>query len=88
MNKLFALKSVVPRAYRAFRKSVTLKKIVNALLSRTSLYLSNFTGKIFIWGMPQSVMIEPTDNCNYKCWMCPRQENSDVHKTGIPVSKQ
>ena len=35
-----------------------------------------------------SIMFEPTDNCNYKCWMCPRQGNSDVHNTGIPSANR
>ena len=38
--------------------------------------------------IPISIMVEPTDNCNYNCWMCPRYTESDVHYTGIKKSER
>jgi molybdenum cofactor biosynthesis enzyme MoaA len=38
--------------------------------------------------LPISIMIEPTDNCNLSCWMCPRSQREDVHHTGVKPSRR
>lgn len=52
-------------------KYLTFKRTVNAVKILTSFYFSKITGKPYVWGMPVSYSIEPTNYCNLKCPECP-----------------
>jgi len=43
----------------------------NFALGAASFALSRLLGKPVIWGLPTSVMIEPTNRCNLRCPLCP-----------------
>jgi MoaA/NifB/PqqE/SkfB family radical SAM enzyme len=53
------------------RKVTTCKRIVNTLKAFSGYGLSLVTRKVFVWGYPPIVFIEPTNICNLKCPMCP-----------------
>ena len=52
-------------------KYLTLKRASNTIKIVSSFYLSRFTGKSIVWGMPISYSIEPTNHCNLQCPECP-----------------
>ncbi|MCW9095709.1 MAG: radical SAM protein [Ignavibacteriaceae bacterium] len=54
-----------------FLRYFTLKRAANAIKIISSFYLSRFTGKSVVWGMPISYSIEPTNYCNLQCPECP-----------------
>ncbi|MCS7073950.1 MAG: radical SAM protein, partial [Bacteroidia bacterium] len=51
--------------------TLTPKKLWNASKILGSYLLSRLTGKLFHWGMPISIGIEPTTGCNLRCPQCP-----------------
>jgi radical SAM protein with 4Fe4S-binding SPASM domain len=53
------------------KKSVNVKRTINAIKNQTSLLMSNIFHKTFIWGTAPVIMIEPTNICNLKCPLCP-----------------
>ncbi len=52
-------------------KYITFERTINAIKIISSFYLSKITGRPFVWGMPVSYSIEPTNYCNLKCPECP-----------------
>jgi radical SAM protein with 4Fe4S-binding SPASM domain len=52
-------------------KKITIKKIWNIILLRTSFYLSILTKRAIHWGYPFALSIEPTTSCNLRCPECP-----------------
>lgn len=59
-----------------FLQTLTLRKIFNGFLLRTSYYISSVFGFQMHWGKPESLSIEPTNLCNLKCPECPSGNNA------------
>ncbi len=56
---------------RFFLKTITAKRLINALLVYIGFYFSRFFNSAKPWGMPISLSIEPTTACNLGCPECP-----------------
>lgn len=56
---------------RFFLKTITAKRLINALLVYIGFYYSRFFKSAKSWGMPISLSIEPTTACNLGCPECP-----------------
>jgi len=54
-----------------FLKIITLHRIWNASKVVLSFYLSKLFRKVYAWGYPLSLSIEPTNVCNLGCTECP-----------------
>jgi len=52
-------------------KYLTLNRTINAVKILSSFTLAKLIRKPFVWGMPISYSIEPTNHCNLKCPECP-----------------
>lgn len=63
-------------------KRLTLGRIWNGLLLRSSYYLSQSTGKTIHWGKPMAISIEPTTACNLRCPQCPSGLRQFTRPTG------
>ena len=55
----------------------------NAVQILSGYLLTKWTGKLFHWGMPVSVSIEPTTSCNLRCPQCPSGLRSFSRETGM-----
>ncbi len=55
----------------SFIRKLSLKKLINYLKLTISFYVSYITKKPIIWGMPNTIAIEPTNICNLHCKECP-----------------
>ena len=53
------------------QKTITAKRLINALLVYIGFYFSRFFKSAKPWGMPISLSIEPTTACNLGCPECP-----------------
>lgn len=56
---------------RFIQKTITAKRLTNALLVYIGFYFSRFFKSARPWGMPISLSIEPTTACNLGCPECP-----------------
>jgi len=56
---------------RFIQKTITAKRLLNALLVYMGFYFSRFFKSAKPWGMPISLSIEPTTACNLGCPECP-----------------
>jgi MoaA/NifB/PqqE/SkfB family radical SAM enzyme len=56
---------------RFIQKTITAKRLTNALLVYIGFYFSRFFKSTKPWGMPISLSIEPTTACNLGCPECP-----------------
>lgn len=56
---------------RFVRKTITAKRLTNALLVYIGFYFSRVFNSAKPWGMPISLSIEPTTACNLGCPECP-----------------
>jgi radical SAM protein with 4Fe4S-binding SPASM domain len=56
---------------RFIQKTITAKRLINALLVYIGFYFSRFFKSAKPWGMPISLSIEPTTACNLGCPECP-----------------
>ncbi len=56
---------------RFIQKTITAKRLSNALLVYIGFYFSRFFKSVKPWGMPISLSIEPTTACNLGCPECP-----------------
>jgi radical SAM protein with 4Fe4S-binding SPASM domain len=56
---------------RFIQKTITAKRLTNALLVYIGFYYSRFFKSAKPWGMPISLSIEPTTACNLGCPECP-----------------
>ncbi len=65
-----------------FLQKLTLEKVVNAFAVTASFYLSKYTRKPIQWGLPFTISIEPTTNCNLGCPECPSGIKSFTRPTG------
>lgn len=61
---------------------MTFKKALNFLVVLFSYLVSKFSGKMYHWGMPVSIAIEPTTACNLRCPECPSGLRSFSRETG------
>jgi len=65
-----------------FLQKLTLRKFSNAFALTASFYLSRYTRKPIQWGLPFTISIEPTTNCNLGCPECPSGIKSFTRPTG------
>jgi len=71
------------QSIRFLQKGLTVKKIWNVGINRLGYALSLISKKSFVWGMPPTVMVEPTDICNLKCPLCPSGNGSLKRVKGV-----
>lgn len=67
----------------AFFRYLTLQKVTNYVLLRSSFHLSQLLGKPIMWGKPTTLSIEPTTSCNLRCPECPSGLRSFTRPTGM-----
>jgi len=65
-----------------FLKKIDFTKIINLLKIYISFFISEILKKQIRWGMPYSISIEPTNNCNLKCSECPSGNNQLTRARG------
>ncbi|GAB4281934.1 MAG: radical SAM protein [Marinilabiliales bacterium] len=63
-------------------KKQSVKKIVNRILLKLSIYYSRILKKPVLWGEPSSLSIEPTTSCNLHCPECPTGKNELTRPKG------
>lgn len=51
-------------------RSLTPRRIVNIARNVCSYLLSNATRRVYVWGMPVFISVEPTSYCNLRCPEC------------------
>ncbi|MFC1888101.1 radical SAM protein, partial [Candidatus Cloacimonadota bacterium] len=56
---------------RFLKKTLTLKRVINAVMVYSSYFLSLLFRKSIYWGFPPIIVIEPTNICNLRCPLCP-----------------
>jgi radical SAM protein with 4Fe4S-binding SPASM domain len=61
---------------------MTLKRVWNYFLLKSSFSVSNLIKKPVHWGKPMAVSIEPTTTCNLKCPQCPSGLRNFTRPTG------
>ena len=61
---------------------LSFKKIFNILKVYLGYFFSILFKRVFIFGYPFSLSIEPTNNCNLKCLECPTGNGTSKRKTG------
>jgi radical SAM protein with 4Fe4S-binding SPASM domain len=62
-------------------------KCFNAIKVLLSYFLSIGSKKVFLWGKPFSLTVEPTNFCNLHCPECPTGNNTSTRTKGyLPVS--
>lgn len=66
-----------------YLKYITLSRGINLFLSLLSYFASCFKIKLFFWGYPFCVSIEPTNICNYKCPECLTGNDKLSRKKGM-----
>lgn len=64
-------------------RSLTFKRVVNAIKVFTGFYISRITGNAVHPAMPISIAIEPTTSCNLRCPECPSGLRSFSRPTGM-----
>jgi len=75
--------SVFLKEGRSIIKKITIKKIWNIILLKTSFYLSILLRKVIHWGYPFAISVEPTTSCNLRCPECPSGLRSFSRPTGM-----
>ncbi|MFN5846692.1 MAG: radical SAM protein, partial [Flavobacteriia bacterium] len=63
-------------------RHLSLSRVWNLVLLRSSYYLSRSTRKAKQWGLPFSLSIEPTTACNLGCPECPSGLKQFTRPTG------
>ncbi len=61
---------------------LSISKIWNVFLLLTSYHLSRMYKKVYHWGVPMTISIEPTTACNLRCPECPSGLRSFTRNTG------
>lgn len=56
---------------KLYLRKLNFKRGVNLLKLWVSFYMSKFSGKSWVWGVPTSLTVEPTTACNLGCPECP-----------------
>lgn len=62
---------------------LSIKRLWNLVLIQLSYILTLLTNKIYHWGKPFSVSIEPTTSCNLRCPECPSGLRQFSRNTGM-----
>ncbi|OOG70761.1 SPASM domain-containing protein [Algoriphagus sp. A40] len=70
-----------------FYRYLTLQKVSNYLLLRSSFRLSQVLHRPIMWGKPTTLSIEPTTSCNLRCPECPSGLRSFTRPTGMLQEK-
>ncbi len=71
------------RKLRILFRTLTLRKVLNAIQIVISFYLSKFLGKAIHFGQPLKLGIEPTTSCNLRCPECLSGVRGFTRPTGI-----
>ncbi|HAN19237.1 MAG: hypothetical protein A2X13_09450 [Bacteroidetes bacterium GWC2_33_15] len=58
-------------------------KLVNAVKLITSYWISVVFKRVFVWGYPYAISIEPSNICNLSCSECPAGNKSLSRKSGL-----
>ena len=58
-------------------------RVVNVIQITFSYLISRMTGKVFHWGYPLAVSVEPTNSCNLRCPECPSGAMELTRKRGM-----
>lgn len=66
-----------------FARTITPKKVANALLVIGSYVFSKITKRATISGLPMAISFEPTTSCNLRCPECPSGLRSFTRPTGM-----
>jgi radical SAM protein with 4Fe4S-binding SPASM domain len=56
---------------RFLQKTLTFRRLINAVKVYSSYFLSLVIKKSIYWGSPPVIVIEPTNVCNLRCPLCP-----------------
>ncbi|MFN5372336.1 MAG: radical SAM/SPASM domain-containing protein [Bacteroidia bacterium] len=62
---------------------ITLPKLLNTLQLRLSYSISKTTGRVFHFGKPLHISVEPTTSCNLRCPECPSGLRAFSRPTGM-----
>lgn len=62
---------------------LTLLRLINFLKVIIGYYVSRFSGKARVYGLPFSISLEPTTSCNLRCPECPSGLRSFSRPTGM-----
>ena len=60
----------------------SIPRIWNSIVLRISYFLSNYSKRIIVWGLPEAISIETTTKCNLSCPLCISGTNSFTRETG------
>ncbi len=63
-------------------QTLTFAKVLNSIKLFLSFWVSKYSGKSWMWGLPMSLSIEPTTACNLGCTECPSGLKSFTRDTG------
>ncbi|MGV6860896.1 MAG: radical SAM/SPASM domain-containing protein [Putridiphycobacter sp.] len=63
-------------------KTISLRRLTNFLLLKSSFFISRIVKKPIHWGTPIAISIEPTTACNLKCPECPSGLRQFTRPTG------
>ena len=73
---------MIRSAVHILKKYVTLKRFINASQVLSSYFLSKILRKPILFGQPFMLMIEPTNECNLNCPLCPTGSNTLTRSKG------
>lgn len=66
-----------------FLRKLTVRKVTNILLAKSSFLVSRIYRKPVVWGLPYAYSIEPTGICNLKCPECPTGKGLIKRKASV-----
>ncbi|MFQ5864285.1 MAG: radical SAM/SPASM domain-containing protein [bacterium] len=69
--------------FKLLLKTITLKRLLNAVLAVSSYLFSALLKKNFIWGAPFILTVEPTNVCNLRCPLCVTGNGKMTRKAGL-----
>jgi MoaA/NifB/PqqE/SkfB family radical SAM enzyme len=58
-------------------------RFLNILKVLSGYFVSRFSGKVYVWGFPVSISVEPTTSCNLRCPECISGLRSFTRPTGM-----
>ncbi len=62
---------------------ISVKRLINLILTFISFFLSRLTGKPIVWNQPVTMLLEPTNKCNLKCPECPSGLGALTRNSGM-----
>ncbi|MBN1349332.1 radical SAM protein [candidate division KSB1 bacterium] len=70
-------------ALKSFFRSLTLKRLLNAMRAYAGYYVSVFLRRSIVWGSPVVLTVEPSSRCNLRCPQCAVGSGKLTRKTGL-----